>query len=75
MPENIEGFLKWFDEHAEENLIAMCTIGGIRHAFLAGWQAAQQTYALDGARVAPYCEHGYNGSCPECSAVQTPPRQ
>ena len=37
--------------------------------------AAQHPYALDGARVAPHCEHGYNGSCPECSAVQTPPRQ
>jgi hypothetical protein len=38
-------------------------------------EAAQQPYALDGARVAPHCVHGYNGSCPECSAVQTPPRQ
>jgi hypothetical protein len=31
--------------------------------------------ALDGARVAHHCEHGYNGVCPECGAVQTPPRQ
>jgi len=44
-----------------------------RHS--AAEKAAQQTYALDGARVAAHCEHGYNGSCPECSAVQTPPRQ
>ena len=29
----------------------------------------------DGARVAPHCVHGYNGTCPECGAMQTPPRQ
>ena len=32
-------------------------------------------HALDGARVAPHCVHGYNGTCPECGAMQTPPRQ
>ena len=31
--------------------------------------------AMDGAYiVAPHCEHGWNGTCPECGAMQTPPR-
>ena len=31
---------------------------------------------LDGAYVvAPHCQHGYNGTCPECAAMQTTPRQ
>lgn len=25
------------------------------------------------APAAPLCEHGYNGGCPTCSALQTPP--
>lgn len=31
--------------------------------------------ALDGAYIVPHCEHGWNGVCPECGAMQTPPRQ
>lgn len=27
----------------------------------------------DLANVPPHCEHGYNGLCPICDAMQTPP--
>jgi len=29
--------------------------------------------APDLANVPPHCEHGYNGLCPTCDAMQTPP--
>jgi hypothetical protein len=31
--------------------------------------------ALDGVVRTPFCEHGYNGLCPVCDALQTPPRK
>jgi len=38
-------------------------------------RASQQSFAPDAARVAPHCVHGYNGTFPECGAMQTPPRR
>ncbi len=38
-------------------------------------EAAQQSFTPDGVIVAPHCVHGYNGTCPECGAMQTPPRR
>ena len=51
------------------------TIGQIGFGILASEKRQPTQRAVDGAKVAPHCEHGWNGNCPECSAVQTPPRQ
>lgn len=38
-------------------------------------ESRRTQHAPDGAIVAPHCVHGYNGTCPECGAMQTPPRR
>lgn len=60
---------------AGSNRVGLWLLGFIAKVFRISLEVCPTPLALDGAKVAPHCNHGYNGLCPVCAACQTPPRQ
>jgi hypothetical protein len=48
-------------------------IAGLYHALFL-MKSRPTPRSLEGIRFAHHCTHGYNGLCPVCDALQTPPK-
>jgi hypothetical protein len=56
MAKEIDMFNKWFDEHAKMSMFTNSTIGDLKFAFLAGWEAAEQSVERTAIQPAPIKE-------------------